>query len=160
MTRKSSNHEDHRPYSPQNIKSKNHTIYRRSYSLQTKNSADCTLHVPSDEYLVCRCCNFRQGAIRQRPFCQRLIRHRLFRHQTLSPPIPFCHRTLSPPLHFHQRIFHHQSPFARGLFATDPNSPPIKIIRSTWSPIYILTVSLMHFKLLYYFITYRDTYST
>ena len=76
-------------------------------------------------------------AIHQIPFHQRPICHRNFRHRTLSPPIPFCHRTLSPPINFHQRIFRHQSPFARGLFAIDPNSPPIKIIRWIMYPIFI-----------------------
>ena len=76
-----------------------------------------------------------------------------FSSETRSPPISFRHRTLSPPIHFHQKIFRHQSPFARGLFATDPNSPPIKIISSTLPPTYFLTVSLILFKLLYYLIT-------
>ena len=63
-------------------------------------------------------------------------------------PDPFTTATLSsedfsPPIPFRQRTFHH-----RLQFTTDKN-------RSTWSPIYILTVSLMHFKLLYYFIKYR-----
>ena len=71
-----------------------------------------------------------------------------FATDLFAPPDPFTTATLSsedfsPPIPFRQRTFHH-----RLQFTTDKN-------RSTWSPIYILTVSLMHFKLLYYFIKYR-----